>query len=213
MTALHYDFCVENQSKRKMSPVAGEQFAAEVRKLLRQSGLTQTQLAASLNTSQGTVSRWLSGKQSPSVEHWQIVQKALTGSAAASHDPQPISVTGHIGLYGRIYLVENERESAGKMVTPLIPLPSGIASLEVQGFGMAPRYMDGEVVFYDEEHFPPEAMVGRECIVKVKDGETYLKLVRHGSQPGRFTLVGYSAPDMVDVELEWATPIRFVQRM
>ena len=61
-------------------------------------------------------------------------------------------------------------------------------------------------------YFKRNEDVSNQCIVKVKDGPLYLKLLRRGSQPHLFTLVGYSAGDMDDVELEWATPVRFVQR-
>lgn len=57
-------------------------------------------------------------------------------------------------------------------------------------------------------------IVGNECIVQTKDGRRLLTYLNRGSKRGLYTLRSHmaSVPDLVDVALEWAAPVKIVFR-
>ncbi len=118
-----------------------------------------------------------------------------------------VPLVGRIGAGGEIIYEE----------TPAVDLPrppgaSGkIEALEVQGSSMLPRYSSGDIVFIAAEaRGVVQEDVGEFCAVRLVSGETYVKQLAHGSRPGFFNLRSLNADDIVDVEVEWATPILFV---
>lgn len=118
-----------------------------------------------------------------------------------------VPIVGRVGAGGNIVYEATEIGSA-----PRLPGMGGrLEALEVDGTSMLPRYSSGDVVYISIERqgVHPED-VGEYCAVRLTTGETYLKLLAHGSRPGFYTLRSLNAEDIVDVELEWATPIVFV---
>jgi repressor LexA len=119
----------------------------------------------------------------------------------------PVPLVGRIGAGGEIVYEE----------TPAVDLPRPpgaegvIEALEVQGSSMLPRYSSGDVVFISAEaRGVDQDDIGEFCAVRLVTGETYVKQLAHGSKPGFFNLRSLNADDIVDVEIEWATPILFV---
>ena len=53
-----------------------------------------------------------------------------------------------------------------------------------------------------------------ECIVETKAGDRLIRYVHRGSRPGRFTLRSSrpATPDITDVQISWAIPIRIILR-
>lgn len=120
-----------------------------------------------------------------------------------------VPIVGFIGAGGQIIY-----EDIGETLEPdnSVLRPPGISgpliALAVRGSSMFPTYKDGDVVFIQRVHEGVLAeYIGDDCAVRLTSGETYLKVLAHGTLPGRFTLRSSNAPDMVDVEVEWATPI------
>jgi DNA-binding Xre family transcriptional regulator len=118
-----------------------------------------------------------------------------------------IIVAGRIGAGGEVIF-----EEVNDGVVPRPPGLSGpIEALEVEGSSMLPRYSSGDVVYIARTSGGVEKDdIGEFCAVRLKTGETYVKQLAVGSRPGFFTLRSLNAEDIVDVELEWATPIIFV---
>lgn len=123
-----------------------------------------------------------------------------------------VPIAGHIGAGGQIVF-----EDIGELYDPdsTVLRPPGISgqliALEVRGDSMFPKYRDGDVIYVQRNHegLLPEYL-GEDCVVRLETGETYIKQLAHGSEPGRFTLRSLNAPDMVDVDIEWATPVIFI---
>lgn len=87
--------------------------------------------------------------------------------------------------------------------------PSAVA-VKVTGDSMWPRYSEGDILVFDE-HALPDSLANRECVLKLRDGRTFVKVLR--KQPdGRWTLESFNAPPLHDVELEWAAKIKWVRR-
>ncbi|RPF72618.1 XRE family transcriptional regulator [Aurantiacibacter spongiae] len=119
-----------------------------------------------------------------------------------------VSVVGYIGAGGEIIFEDMGHEDS-------VLRPPGISgtliALIVRGSSMLPRYREGDIIYIQREHdgVLPE-YVGEDCAVRLSTGETYIKQLIKGSEEGRFTLLSLNAPPIENVEIEWATIVRFV---
>ena len=118
-----------------------------------------------------------------------------------------VVVVGKVGAGGNVIFEE--------VAHGLVPRPPGLGgnleALEVSGSSMLPRYSSGDIVYISRAHdgVNPDD-VGEYCAVRLTTGETYIKQLTYGSRPGFFTLRSLNDEDIIDVEIEWATPIIFV---
>lgn len=123
-----------------------------------------------------------------------------------------VPIAGNIGAGGVVVF-----EDIGETIDPdhSVLRPPGISgpliALEVKGDSMLPKYKDGDILYIQRTHdgVLPD-YIGEDCAVRLTTGETFVKQLTHGSRPGAFTLRSLNAADMVDVEVEWATPIVFI---
>ncbi|KPH67536.1 S24 family peptidase [Novosphingobium sp. ST904] len=118
-----------------------------------------------------------------------------------------VPLSGRVGAGGEVLFEELAGETA--------PRPPGLVgkveALEVDGSSMLPRYSSGDIVYIARTNDGvSEEDIGEFCAVRLISGETYVKQLAYGSRPGFFTLRSLNAEDIVDVELDWATPIIFV---
>jgi repressor LexA len=76
---------------------------------------------------------------------------------------------------------------------------------------MLPKYKSGDIIYIQRNHEGLlEEYIGEDCAVRLVTGETYIKQLVRGSAENRFTLRSLNAPDMENVEVEWATPVMFI---
>lgn len=119
-----------------------------------------------------------------------------------------VTVAGYIGAGGEIIF-----EDMGKDETVMRPpgISGTLVALVVRGSSMLPKYKDGDIIYIQRQHegVLPE-YIGDDCAVRLVTGETYIKQLMQGSVEGRFTLLSLNAPPIVDVEVEWATPVLFI---
>lgn len=112
---------------------------------------------------------------------------------------------------------------AGANITPIDDFPQGEALDEVdlphgapveavaviaRGDSMYPRYFDGERLFYVKTAISPLELIGRECIIKLRDGRMMVKILRRG-RGKKFNLESWNAPTLEDAEVEWAAPVKW----
>lgn len=123
-----------------------------------------------------------------------------------------VPVAGKIGAGGSVIFLD-----AGETIEPdeTVPRPPGVSgkliALVVDGSSMLPKYRDGDIIYIQRTHEGVlEDYFGEDCAVRLTSGETYVKQLSRGSQPDRYTLRSLNAPDMEDVEVEWATPVLFI---
>jgi repressor LexA len=125
-----------------------------------------------------------------------------------------VPIVGKIGAGGSvIYLAVRDEDALEPDETVLRPpgISGKLVALMVQGSSMLPKYRDGDILYIQRNHDGIlEDDVGDDCAVRLKSGETYVKQLAHGSKPGRFTLRSLNAPDMENVEVEWATRVLFI---
>lgn len=119
-----------------------------------------------------------------------------------------VTVAGYIGAGGEIIFEDLGREET--VIRP--PGISGtLVALVVRGSSMLPKYKDGDIIYVQRQHegWLPD-YIGEDCAVRLTTGETYIKQLMHGAAENSFTLMSLNAPPMVDVEIEWATPVLFI---
>lgn len=119
-----------------------------------------------------------------------------------------VPIAGYIGAGGTIVF-----EDLGHDETVLRPpgISGSLVALAVRGSSMLPKYKDGDIIYIQRTHdgVLPD-YIGEDCAVRLTGGETYIKQLMAGSEEGRFTLLSLNADPMENVEVEWATLVRFV---
>jgi transcriptional regulator with XRE-family HTH domain len=188
----------------------------QIRAILAKTRWTQAQLAAELETTQPTVSRWLSSSR-PSVPEPEIEQRitslliSLGLTEAVPTLNYVVPIIGEIGLGEEVLIMEG----ASDQVLDHISLPFGLSqpnckALVAKGNSQWPRVKQGDVVVYSRNDTSPEDMIGEEAIVKLVDGRILLKTIRRGHAPGVFTLESHNAGPIEDVEVEWVGNIEVI---
>jgi repressor LexA len=125
-----------------------------------------------------------------------------------------VPIVGKIGAGGSVIFLavreEDHIEEAETVARP--PGVSGkLVALVVEGSSMLPKYRDGDILYIQRTHEGViEDDIGDDCAVRLTTGETYVKQLVRGSEPGRWTLRSLNAPDMENVEVEWATRVLFI---
>jgi repressor LexA len=125
-----------------------------------------------------------------------------------------VPIVGKIGAGGSVIFLavreEDHIEEAETVARP--PGVSGkLVALVVEGSSMLPKYHDGDILYIQRTHEGViEDDIGDDCAVRLTTGETYVKQLVRGSEPGRWTLRSLNAPDMENVEVEWATRVLFI---
>lgn len=119
-----------------------------------------------------------------------------------------VPLVGYVGAGAEIFPIDD-----GGALDDVDPPPGcgpDAVAVSVRGDSMYPRYMEGDLLIYDQ-HTTLEAANGHECVVALPDGRKYVKIVR--KQPDGFaTLESWNAPPMHNLKLEWLAPIQWVKR-
>jgi repressor LexA len=178
-----------------------------IRQMLAISQLKQNELAERLGVSQATISRWLSGKHLPDFLQAQILERTAAEMgilSPARNGLKTIIVLKVVGIVGLGESVEwaGDDDSLGEIELPF-PVPDGCIALEARGDSMAPRVQNGEVLVIRADGTDISAVIGKQAVVKVKDGPYLFKTVRRGYEPNRFNLESFNAPLRESVEIEW----------
>lgn len=122
-----------------------------------------------------------------------------------------VPIVGYIGAGAIVYSMDDHANGAGLEEVDAPPgCGEGAVAVIVRGDSQYPAYRDGDILIYDT-HLPPGEAVGRECVTRLTDGRTMLKIVMRGAQ-GLFDLHSYNAPPITGVALDWCAPIAWIKR-
>lgn len=123
-------------------------------------------------------------------------------------EKKQVPFVGFVGAGAEVFPIDD-----GGCLDEIDP-PPGIGpdavAVGVRGDSMFPRYLQGDVLIYDQ-HVAIHQADGQECVVSLPDGRKYVKIVRAESG-GTVTLESFNAPPMRKIEIEWAAPIIWVKR-
>ncbi len=200
-----------------ISPMAEiDYIRGEIERAMKVKGFSRRSLSKAADLSETAVRDLLSRTDNPGIGTLRRIAEALempvdqlTGAALM------VPVLGNIGAGGEVlFTVDPDNELNEAENLPLVPRPpliqGRLMALAVVGSSMLPKYEDGDVVYVRRDHdgiLP--TYLNRYCAVRTGDGGTWLKILSPGSQAGRYTLRSLNAPDMENVEVEWASPVLF----
>lgn len=127
---------------------------------------------------------------------------------------RPVAVAGRVGAGARVPLSDAYEKGDGLYLVARPPQLAGqsVVAVEVDGDSMAPMYQPGHVLFFSRNTHEgvPEEDVGRPCVVEDANGMAWVKLVKRGTEPGRWNLVSLNpdAESVWDVPIKWAARVR-----
>lgn len=96
--------------------------------------------------------------------------------------------------------------NTGTMEKTIAPdgLPDSAQAIQARTADTPFAWTDGWVMFCGDRQ-PPEAVMGRFCLVKIAGGDLVVSTVRRGYSPGTFNLSGPYVKE--SQRIEWASPI------
>lgn len=186
-----------------------------LKELRNRRGWTLQEVADKLGTTHTTVSRLESGKRgldSEWIEKFAALYEVTQGEILEAVRTVPI--VGYVGAGSEVHLFEGD---ASTERIDDVEAPPGAdqftVAVIVEGDSMFPRYNEREVIYYRRANSSdPVNLIGRDVVVRLADGRTFVKVLRRGSTPGLFTLDSYNAPPMEDVVIDWVVPVKWVKR-
>lgn len=185
-----------------------ETIRENLRRAMTRKAAKPTSLSLAVGSNRTLVKNLLEKSQDVQIGTLTKLANALEVPLADLLAAPRVPIVGYIGAGGSIVF-----EDLGCDETVLRPpgITGTLVALAVRGDSMLPKYKDGDIIYIQRTHdgVLPD-YIGEDCAVRLTTGETYIKQLMHGSEPGRFTLLSLNAPPMENVEVEWATLVRFV---
>jgi DNA-binding Xre family transcriptional regulator len=123
------------------------------------------------------------------------------------HQPaysETVDVLYIVGVFGKMYASES-----GVTTRPIgIPEKDRIVAAIIKGDGLRPL-PSGMTVFFNADPTPPAKCIGKLCVVRIPTSdEPMIREVHKGSQPGLYTLIGWSSGAITDTEISACHIIR-----
>jgi phage repressor protein C with HTH and peptisase S24 domain len=185
-----------------------DRFTAWVREGLDKSGKTQIGLAKHLGIAHPQITQLLKGKRRIKADELDKIA-AYLGSKPPLGEAVPIVGYVRAGQEAVLY-------GEGQGPFDYAPMPPGgnvhTVAVKAQGESMRGRIESGDLVYYDDRHEPPTAdLLGRLCVTGLSDGRVMVKRLLAGSLPGLYHLLSTSEDPMLDVPLDWAARVLWIQ--
>jgi len=90
---------------------------------------------------------------------------------------------------------------------------NNIVARKVDGDSMMPFMPPGTIVYYSTRLNGDglNDWINKLCVVQIVGGATYVKLLKRGSQYGKYNLASYAMSEMENVEILWAARIQHIK--
>jgi repressor LexA len=194
------------------------QVAEVLHRIKEEMDWTQSVLAKRIDVSQGTISKWNSGQQSPNKAQWDRVIALIRREPRLEKLLSEVEPTGAVPVMGRIgagSVIEPDFDQADASglydVTLPFPVPDEMIGLEVDGESMMPKYDPGDVVVvWREQRRDINFYIGQLAAVRTEDGRRFLKIILNGSREGLYRLESFNAKPIVDVSISWVGEIHVI---
>jgi phage repressor protein C with HTH and peptisase S24 domain len=136
----------------------------------------------------------------------------LTGEGSGGR-PRGYPLIGKVGAGGSgDYADDYALGAAADWIDALpgMPVDDDIIVLDVEGDSMIPAVFDGDLAFFGPIRHDVDQLIGKRVMARLSDGRKFFKILKKGSEPGRWTLrsLNPATPDIEDVELAWVLPYR-----
>lgn len=144
-------------------------------------------------------------------EGWLLTGEGPDPSGAQT--PRMIQIVGYVGAGAVVHAIDDHAKGAGldEVPCPWAELGPSTVAVKVRGDSMVPAYYNGDILFYDTNHVDFTHLLGRECVVALKDGRRFVKELRR-TQTGQWYLHSHNSEPIVGVLIEWAAKVRLIQR-
>jgi repressor LexA len=183
---------------------------------MKAKGFSRRSLSKAADLSESAVRDLMTRTDNPGIDTLRKIAEALEIPVdSLTGIPQTVPLLGRVGAGGAVLFYNDgdaQYEAYEAATVPRPPLAAGrLMALVVVGSSMLPKYEDGDIIYVRRDHdgVLPQ-FLNRYCAVRTSDGGTFLKILSSGSKPGCYTLRSLNAPDMENVEVEWASPVLFV---
>lgn len=171
-------------------------------------------LARQLGTSAGHLHKWETGKVAINIDRLCDIARVLeVGVHDLLIDPSRLECTPVIGVldhFGRVEIVE---DFASGEPTRFVDAPDGVdvdagVAIEVAGDALQP-IPNGWLVYFNRTYGGvAEEAVGGLCVAKISDvPQMIVRRVGQGARPPLFNLFSPHSTEILDVRLDWASPV------
>lgn len=130
-----------------------------------------------------------------------------------SFEPQKrltMAQVGYVGAAQKFYPIDDHMKGAGLEDIDIPPggSPHDVAVV-VRGDSMLPYYRNGDILYYSSIEAPIDNQLNHVCIVKLDDDGVYVKLLKKGTQKGKYNLISINDKfePMLNVGVVWAARI------
>ena len=183
-----------------------------LKKIRKERGMTQQDLADCLDTTPVAISRFESGARRTNTEFLAKAANALGVSVGELFEKRQINVVGYIGAGAEFHAIDDHAKGAG---LDSIDAPPGCSenavAVKVRGTSMFPVYTEGDILVYSDRRTDIESFIKTRCIVGLSDGRILVKTITRGTTQPYWTLTSFNAAPIEDVTLEWCAKIEWVQ--
>lgn len=180
---------------------------------------TATDAARRLTINVSTYVQYENGTRRPKIPTLERIAKTfrvsyewlVTGLGGGGTTVQmTVPVTGTIGAWGTVTFADN----LGDLDAP--PDATAATAALLTGADAMPTFVHGNYnYFYERPHKAttkvPEQLLGRLCVVALKDKRVLIRRIERGSRAGQYHLVGNPAEPIFDQRIEWFALVSWIQ--
>ena len=190
--------------------------------LRKRAGLTRERLAELVGTTETTIYRKERGIRGLQEDELDLYAQALhcRPEELISLTSYEVPIVGTIGKGGMITAYDNLPLVNGESPTSadynkcdFVNAPAGVHPSEARALividdAMEPFLANESIMHYRTQTGSNIAvLLGKRCLVKLKDGSVLYRVLKRGHGNNRYTLSFFNAKDIEDIELEWCTEI------
>ena len=180
---------------------------------------TATDAARRLSMNIYTYSQYENGTRRPKIQTLERIAKTFrvsyewlaTGLGEGGTTVQmTVPVTGMIGAWGTVTFADN----LGDLDAP--PDATAATAALLTGADAMPTFVDGKYAYYYERPHKsvtkvPDQILGRLCVVALKDRRVLIRRIERGSRAGQYHLVGNPAEPIFDQRIDWFAPVTWIR--
>lgn len=167
---------------------------------LKNTGITQTELAAEVGLTQDKISNVIRGRRDLSVREALKISAYL--KVALPGAESLVQVSGQLGHSSYIETVEPFYADAA-----LAGASGHVQAVEVATNNWVPTYECGDLLLYDNVPIDPGKNIGGFALVHVGEGRRIIGKISRGESPDVFDLSAPVGPDIKGVEIVVAYPL------
>jgi transcriptional regulator with XRE-family HTH domain len=133
----------------------------------------------------------------------------LDGEGPPTAKQHVVQIIGAVDLGGKVVFYHNEKIRD----CPEAPPHGGVHTVALEaGASMRGVADSGWLYFFEDEKRPPvKELIGKLCVVALRDGDVLIRTLQPGRKRGRFDLESPSDPTLRDQNIVWAARISWIK--